>query len=86
MAGMQNSFVKDKGTASATCELRNIKERSCEIRKDVFARFIGYTKALDKVRHEKIMKILQNLNVVGERFYINCKPMKETKSSNKNRQ
>ena len=58
--------MEGKGTTNAIDILRNIIERSLEHQKDLFLCFIDYTKAFDKVRHEKLLDILKQLDVDGK--------------------
>ena len=41
-------------------------ERSTEVNKDLFLCFIDYTKAFDKVRHETLLDMLQELEIDGK--------------------
>ena len=66
IAEEQCGFVEGKGTTNAINILRNIIERSLEHQKDLFLCFIDYTKAFDKVRHEKLLDILKQLDVDGK--------------------
>ena len=54
---------KNKGTRTAIFVMRTLAERSIEVQKDIFAIFIDYEKAFDKVKHEEIMKNLRTLQV-----------------------
>jgi hypothetical protein len=66
ISDVQCGFVKDKGTANAIFIIRNIIERTLEVNKDVYACFIDYTKAFDKVRHKEMINILKKLNFDGK--------------------
>ena len=59
----QFGFRKNKGTRNAIFVMRTLAERSIEVQKDIFAIFIDYEKAFDKVKHEEIMKDLRTLQV-----------------------
>ena len=61
----QFGFVKDAGTRNAIFVIRNITERAVEMQKDVFMCFIDYSKAFDKVRHEKLFEELSKLDLYG---------------------
>ena len=63
---VQCGFTEDTGTRNAMFILRNLCERSIEVNKDLFLCFIGYTKAFDKVRHETLLDMLQELEVDGK--------------------
>ena len=62
----QFGFRKNKGTRNAIFVMRTLAERSIEVQKDIFAIFIDYEKAFDKVKHEEIMKDLRTLQVDGK--------------------
>ena len=59
----QCGFVEDAGTRNAIWMLRMLSERAIEIQRDVYLRFIDYTKAIDKVQHEEMLKVLHNLDI-----------------------
>ena len=46
--------------------LRTLTERAIEIQRDQYLRFIDYTNAFDKLRHEEIMSIIDSLNIDGK--------------------
>ncbi|KAK3773584.1 hypothetical protein RRG08_022293 [Elysia crispata] len=62
----EDSCKEGKGTANAIYILRQIIERTLEVNKDLYVCFIDYTKAFDRVRHEEIITILQQLNIDGK--------------------
>ena len=62
----QCGFVQGKGTANGIFLLRNLIERAIEMQQDLYMCFIDYTKALDCVRHEEIIHMLQSLNIDGK--------------------
>ena len=66
IADNQCGFMEGKGTANAIYILRQIIERTLEVNKDPYVCFIDYTKAFDRVRHEAIITILQQLNIDGK--------------------
>ena len=59
VSDVQSGFVKNKGTANDIFITRNIIERSLEVQKRVYACFIDYTKAFDKVKHEELINLLR---------------------------
>ena len=63
IADEQFGFVAEKGTANALFTFRILTERALEVQKDVFACFVDYEKAFDKVRHVKLFEILKDLKV-----------------------
>ncbi|GFS04325.1 LINE-1 reverse transcriptase [Elysia marginata] len=62
----QCEFIERQGTANAIYILRQIIEMTLEVNKDLYVCFIDYTKAFDRVRHEEIITILQQLNIDGK--------------------
>ena len=66
IADNQCGFIEGKGTANAIYILRQIIERTLKVNKDLYVCFIDYTKAFDRVRHEEIITILQQLNIDGK--------------------
>ena len=66
IADTQCGFIEGKGTANAIYILRQIIERTLEVNKDLYVCFIDYTKAFDRVGHEEIITILQQLNIDGK--------------------
>ena len=64
----QFGFVPDKSTRNAIFTLSRLMERSIEVNHDIYLCFIDYSKAFDKVRHEKLFEILKMLNIDGKDF------------------
>ena len=62
----QCGFVEGKGTVNVIFILRTIMERALEVNKNLYLCFIDYTKALDTVKHEEIINILENLDMDGK--------------------
>ena len=58
--------MKDTGTRNAIFTLRMICERSIEMQKDLYLCFFDYTKAFDRVNHEQLLDMLQNLDLEGK--------------------
>ena len=59
----QFGFVADKGTRNAIFTLKMLMERCIEVQKDLYLCFIDYSKAFDKVRHDNLFDILNNLDI-----------------------
>ena len=59
-------ICEGKGTVNAIFILRTIIERALEVNKDLYLCFVDYTKAFEKVKHEEIINILENLNMDGK--------------------
>lgn len=66
IAEEQCGFVEGKGTANGVYILRTLSERALEVQQDLYLCFIDYTKAFDTVKHEAIMKILEDINIDGK--------------------
>src|SRR5207244_2897663 len=62
----QCGFMNDTGTRNAIFILKNICERSIEVNKDLYLCFIDFTKAFDRVRHTKLLNMLQDLDLDGK--------------------
>ena len=62
---MKFGFMPDKGTRNAIFTLRMITEICVEMQKDVYICFIYYAKAFDKVQHETLYEVLQELDING---------------------
>ena len=62
----QFGFVAEKGTSNALFTLRILTERAIEVQKDIFTCFVDYEKAFDKVRHQELFKILNDLDLDGK--------------------
>ena len=62
----QFGFVPDKGTRNAIFTLSVLMERCIEVGKDLYLCFIDYSKAFDKVKHEELLVILENLDIDGK--------------------
>ena len=56
-------FVEGKGTSSAMYILRTMSERALEMQNKLYLCFIDYTKAFDSVKHKKLIKLIESLNV-----------------------
>jgi len=52
----QSGFTNGKGTREGIFNLRTIIERCNDVNKDVYACFIDYQKAFDRVNHEKLIE------------------------------
>ena len=66
IAQEQCGFVEGKGTANAIYTLKTVIERSIEVQQDLYLCFIDSSKAFDTVKHEKLIQMLQDLNVDGK--------------------
>ena len=59
----QFGFKQNSGTREAIFTMRNITETYINEQKDIYACFIDYAKAFDRVQHAKIIECLKNINV-----------------------
>ena len=62
----QCGFVADAGTRNAIFMIRLLSEKAMEKQKDLHICFLDYTKAFDRVKHEKIIELLQRLDTNGK--------------------
>ena len=62
----QFGFVPDKGTRNAIFTLSMLMERCIEVQKDLYICFIDYSKAFDKVKHNELFNILEELDIDGK--------------------
>ena len=65
-ADEQRCFVEGKGKKKAIHTLRIIIERALEEQKEIYLCFIDYTKAFDRLRHDKIITQLTQLKINGK--------------------
>src|SRR5206468_5743688 len=59
----QMGLRKGKGTRDAIFQLRMACERSMEMNKNIYLCFIDYLKAFDRVRHEKLVEIMEKAGI-----------------------
>ena len=62
----QCGFMNDTGTRNAIFILRNVCERAIEVKKDLYLCFIDFNKAFDRVRHSRLLNMLQDLDLDGK--------------------
>ena len=62
----QFGFVADKSTRNAIFTLSMLIERCIQMQKDLYLCFIDYSKAFDKVKHQDLFNILQDLDIDGK--------------------
>ena len=63
IAQEQCGFVAGKGTTNAIYVLRTVIERSIEVQQDLYSCFIDFSKAFDTVKHDKLIQMLQDINI-----------------------
>ena len=59
----QMGFRKGKGTRDAIFQLRMTCERSMEVNKNIYLCFIDYQKAFDRVRHDKLVEVMEKAGI-----------------------
>lgn len=64
------SFLERKGTSSAIYTLRILIEREVEVKIGLYVCFVDYCKIFDKVRHNQVMEMLENLNIDGKNLKV----------------
>jgi len=62
----QCGFMEDTGTRNAIFMIRMLAERAIEMQGDLYLCFIDYTKAFDRVQHEKLLQDLIDLDLDGK--------------------
>ena len=61
---VQAGFRKGRGTRNQIANIRWIIEKEREFKKNIYFRFIDYTKASDCVDHNKLWKILKDMGIL----------------------
>src|SRR6187401_2199911 len=54
----QMGFRKGKGTRDAIYQLRMVSEKSVQMGKNLYMCFVDYQKAFDRVKHDKLLKVM----------------------------
>ena len=62
----QLGFREGRGTRDAICQIRLLSERMVSKNKKIFACFIDYKKAFDKVSHSRLIQVLKKYEVPPE--------------------
>jgi len=62
----QCGFMEDTGTRNAIFMIRMLADRAIEMQGDLYLCFIDYTKAFDRVQHEKLLQDLIDLDLDGK--------------------
>lgn len=66
ISNLQSGFMSGKGTREGIFNMRMLCERYCEVNKDIYACFIDYEKAFDRVSHESMITCLKNIGLNGK--------------------
>ena len=77
----QFGFRKGIGTRDAVFVIRMLGERSLEMQKDLYAIFVDYEKAFDRVKHQEIVNDLKSINIDSKDKIID-QPLQESVSFN----
>ena len=59
----QFGYKSGKGTRNAVLCLRMIMEKAIEKQKDLYICFIDYVKAFDRVKHQELIKVLEQIGI-----------------------
>ena len=68
---VQTGFRKGRETRDQIANIRWIIKKAREFRKNIYFCFIDYTKAFDRVDHNKLWKILQEMGIPD---HLTCLP------------
>ena len=60
---VQAGFRKGRGTRDQIANIRWIVEKAREFQKNIYSRFIDYSRAFDCVDHNKLWKILKEMGI-----------------------
>ena len=63
LADVQAGFRKGRGTGDQIANIRWIMEKAREFQKNIYFCFIDYAKAFDSVDHNKLWKILKEIEI-----------------------
>ena len=66
MSENQLGFREGRGTRDAICQIRPLSERMVSKNKKIFACFIDYKKAFDKVSRSRLIQVLKRYEVPPE--------------------
>ena len=66
MSENQLGFRQGQGTRDAICQIRLLAERMVSKNKKIFACFIDYKEAFDKVNHSRLIQVLKKFEVPPE--------------------
>ena len=63
MSDNQLGFRKGRGTRDGIFQVRQLGERMIEKNRKLYMAFIDYTKAFDRVQHQKLMEIMKKTGI-----------------------
>ena len=73
ISDVQFGFKSGTGTMNADLCLRMIMEKAIEKQKDLYICFIEYVKAFDRVIHQELIKVLEQIDIDGKNITIIAK-------------
>lgn len=59
-------FFQDTRTRNVTFMIKVLSEQAIEVHKNLYLRFIDYTKLSNKVQHRELLEILRKLDLPGK--------------------
>ena len=63
LSDTQFGFGPDCGTRNAVFTLKNVCQRAIEMTNDIYLCFVDYTKAFDRIVHNELIHLLDDLNL-----------------------
>ena len=63
VSDVQFGYKSDKGTRNAVLCLRMIMEKAIQKQKNLYICFIDYVKAFDRVKHQELIKALEQIGI-----------------------
>ena len=72
LPNVQAGFRKGRGTRDHIANIRWITEKAREFQKGIYFCFIDYAKAFDCVDHNKLWKILKEMEIPGHLRYLDA--------------
>ena len=81
ISGVQFGYNPGKGTMNTVLFLRIIMEKAIGKQKDLYICFIDYVKAFDEVKHQELIKVLEQIDI-DEKHHKNSKVIVESDGCN----
>ena len=63
LAESQMCFRKGKGKRDAIFQLRIVTQRAIQVKKKIYACFVDYQKAFDRVKHDKLVEVMRRAGI-----------------------
>ena len=67
---VEPGFIKGRGTRNQIANIRWIIEKAREFKKNIYFCFIDYTKVFNCVDHDKLWKILKEMEILDHLTYL----------------